>query len=83
MSACRASGWVKCLSIAALVFAGCGLTMQAATAQTRTLWSLADVPVYVPAPHHPHNLAAIYGSLLYAGQPYTGASWGAGTHSWH
>jgi len=84
MAAYRQSGWLRHLCVSALVLLGCLAIMQAATAQTRTLFSLADVPVYVPAPYHPHNLAAVYSSSLYDGQRHTGAtSWGDGTHSWH
>ena len=85
MSAYRLSGWRKRLSVLTLILMGCGFAAPAATAQTRTQLTLADVPVYVPAPYHPpHSVAVTYGSSLYDGQAYfTTTSGGTGAHSWH
>jgi hypothetical protein len=84
MSAYRQSGWLKRLCVSVFVFLGCVVAMQSADAQTRTLATLADVPVYVPAPYHPHMATAVYSSMLYDGSPYyAGASPSAGAHYWH
>jgi hypothetical protein len=84
MAACQQSGWRKHLCISVFVLFGCVAAMPPAGAQTRSLASLADVPVYVPAPYHPHTATAIQSAMLYDGYPYYGgAYWGAGPHYWH
>ena len=57
---------------------------QPALAQTRTLTILADVPVLVPAPYHPHVATAVYSAMLYDGYPYYGGLYrGGGARYWH
>jgi hypothetical protein len=87
MAACRQGGWrehpcVSAFVLFAFVLFGCVAAMQPASAQTRSLASLADVPIYVPAPYHPHTATAVYGAALYDDY-YGGAHWGAGPHYWH
>ena len=86
MSAYRLSGWPKrlSLSLAALFLFGCALAAPGAMAQTRTQFTLADVPVYVPAPYHAHNITAINNSSLYDAPASSAATSDSnGTHSWH
>jgi hypothetical protein len=75
------SGWIRRLGIGTALVVGLGaVTLLPAAAQTRTLASLSDVPVYVPAPYHPHAATTYYGSALYSS--YDGVSPG-GAHYWH
>ena len=89
MAACQRSGWREhlCISVVVpfgLALFGCIAGMLPASAQTRSLASLADVPVYVPAPYHPHTATAVHSSMLYDGYPYYGGGHGAtGPHYWH
>jgi len=83
MSAYRLSGWRKRLSVSALVLFGCALAAPGAMAQTRTQFTLADVPVYVPAPYHPHSVTANSSSLYDAPASSATTSDSNGTHSWH
>jgi hypothetical protein len=73
------------LGIGMLVLLGLGVvSLQPASAQTRTVASLAAVPAYIPAPYHPHAISAYYGSSLYEGYPYYGGVYlGGGAHYWH
>jgi hypothetical protein len=84
MSAYRSSGWRKQLSVSALILFGCALAASGAMAQTRTQLTLADVPVYVPAPYHPHSVTAINSPSLYDAPASSAATSDSnGTHSWH
>ena len=78
MAAYQRSGWLKRFCVSVFLLLGCVAVMQSAGAQTRSLAALADVPVYVPAPYHPHMATAVHGSMLYDGSPYY-----AGAHYWH
>jgi hypothetical protein len=73
------------LRTAALALLALGtMAAQPSLAQDRTLATLADVPVLMPAPYHPQMATAVYSSSLYDGQPYYGgANRGAGAHYWH
>jgi hypothetical protein len=83
MSAYRLSGWRKQLSVTALILFGCALAAPGAMAQTRTQLTLADVPVYVPAPYH-HSVTAISSPSLYDAPASSAATADSnGTHSWH
>ncbi len=85
MSVLNGSCRVTRLGIGLLVVLGLGVvSLPPASAQTRTLASLADVPAYVPAPYHPHASTAAYGAVLYDSDPYYGGvSLGLGAHYWH
>ena len=84
MAAYQQSGWFRHLCVLVFVLLGCIAVMQPACAQTRSLVTLADVPVYVPAPYHPHVATAVHSSMLYDGYPYyAGVSSSAGAHYWH
>jgi hypothetical protein len=84
MAAYRQSGWLKHLCISVFVLLGCVAAMQPAGAQTRSLAALADVPVYAPAPYHPHTATAVHSSMLYDGYSYyAGVYSSAGAHHWH
>jgi len=55
-----------------------------ASAQSRTVASLGDVPALVPAPYHAGNITAIYSAALYDGLSYNGgANQAGGAHYWH
>lgn len=84
MSAFVRGGWVKRLGMAAIVLGG-ALSGQPGLAQTRTLATLSDVPVYVPAPYHQHIFASYYSAAApYDSHPYYGGNHsGVGTHHWH
>jgi hypothetical protein len=72
------------LSLSALVLFGCAIAVPSAMAQTRTQLTLADVPVYVPAPYHQHGITAVVSSSLYdAPASSATTSDSNGTHSWH
>ena len=76
----RSGGFVR-LGIGALALAGLAfVVVQPAAAQSRTLASLGDVPVFVPAPYHPHNVTANYSAALYDEHGDYG---GGGAHYWH
>jgi len=84
MAAYRQSGWLKHLCVSVFVLLGCLAIMHSAGAQTRSLATLADVPIYVPAPYHPHTATVVHSSILYDGYSYYGgASPNAGAHYWH
>ena len=75
-------GSLRTASLALLAFGP--MAAQPAFAQDRTLATLADVPVLMPAPYHPQMAMAVYSSSLYDGHPYYGgANRGAGAHYWH
>jgi hypothetical protein len=59
------------------------LGLQPASAQTRTLTSLADVPVLIPAPYHPHTRTVVYGAAFYDGYPYYGGVYAGGARHLH
>ena len=68
------------LGVGSLALLGLGvMSLQPASAQTRTLASLADVPAYVPAPYHPHVASASYGYSAYDGVYFASG----GARYWH
>jgi hypothetical protein len=74
-------GWFAIVASAALLLGG--LSLQSASAQTRTLTSLADVPALIPAPYHPHTWTAVYGASFYDGYPYYGGVYSGGARYLH
>jgi len=68
--------------VSAALFLG-GLSLQPASAQTRTLTTLADVPALIPVPYHPHSLTAVYGASSYDGYPYYGGVYVGGARYLH
>lgn len=84
MSVRRRGGTTR-LRLAALALLALGtLAARPALAQDRTLATLADVPILVPVPYHPHNVTAVYSSSLYDSQPYYGGAYqGGAAHHWH
>jgi hypothetical protein len=83
MAAYQQSGWLYRLCVAVFaLFTGIAV-MQPAGAQTRSLATLADVPVFVPAPYHPHTATAVHSSMLYDGYPSYGVYSSGGAHYWH
>lgn len=68
MSAFVRGGWLKRLAMAAILLSG-AVAAQPGLAQTRTLATLSDVPVYVPAPYHSHIFTSYYSVAPYGG-PY-------------
>jgi hypothetical protein len=84
MAAYQQSGWLRHLCVSVFVLFGCLAIMQSAGAQTRSLAALADVPVYVPAPYHPHITTGVHSSMLYDDSPYyAGVHSNASVHYWH
>jgi len=81
----RTSGWIKRLGILAVaVVSLAAVSAYPASAQSRTLATLADVPALVPAPYHPHSVTAVYSSALYDLYPYYGRVYqGGAPHYWH
>lgn len=75
-------GRLRTAALALLAFGT--MAAQPLLAQDRTLATLADVPVLMPAPYHPQMATAVYSSSLYDGYPYYGgANRGVGAHYWH
>jgi hypothetical protein len=58
-------------------------TFQPASAQTRTLTTLADVPALIPVPYHPHTWTAVHGASFYDGYPYYGGVYVGGARYLH
>ena len=84
MSVWRGGRFVSPRTAALALLALGAMAAQPSLAQDRTLATLADVPVLMPAPYHPQMATAVYSSSLYDGQPYYGgANRGAGAHYWH
>jgi hypothetical protein len=84
MAAYQQSGWLKHLCVSVFVLFACIAVMQSAGAQTRSLATLANVPVYVPAPYHSHTATTVHSSMLYDDNPYyAGVHSNAGVHYWH
>ncbi|HWD59735.1 MAG TPA: hypothetical protein VG308_15720 [Stellaceae bacterium] len=82
MSALTRRRWLARLGFGTFALLGLGLaTLPPASAQSRTLAMLADVPALVPAPYHPQAATAVYSASLYDGQPFAHESGGA--HYWH
>jgi len=85
MFAFGAHGCFKRFVIGALVSAGTAATIVSpAFAQTRTLVSLSDVPVFVPAPYPPQTLTAYRNATLYDSHLYYGSVYlSGGVRYWH
>ena len=84
MTARARSGWLKRTALSAIVLMGCAGAAPLASAQTRTLATLSDVPVYVPAPYHPHIYANHAAIMAQDSHPYYGGVyWGIAAHHWH
>lgn len=81
----RIPGRFGSLRIAAFAVLALGtVAAQPSLAQDRTLATLADVPVLVPAPYHPQMATAVYSSSLDDGQPSYGGAYQSGApHFWH
>lgn len=78
MSAFVQDGWFGRLGMAAIVLLGMAAVAQSVSAQTRTLTTLSDVPIYVPAPYYPHIFASYYSIA-----PYGGTYSSVEAHYWH
>jgi hypothetical protein len=77
------SGFGPFVIAASVVLLLAAFSFQPASAQTRTLTTLADVPALIPVPYHPHTLTAVYGASLYDGHPYYGGVYAGGARYLH